>query len=133
VLEGFATYLSRGHQHRRDEVGTAVGRCADYFLEHRLFRSHRTGEVIHPEFVRPHHPPRWHFDVLRGLDALAAAGVPYDSRMDDALGVLVSLRRSDGTWPAGRTWTGQTHVSMDRALRSRFVTLQAQRVLRTFG
>jgi hypothetical protein len=133
VLEGLATYLSRGHQHRRDEVETAVRGCADYFLEHRLVRSHRTGEVIHPEFVRLHHPPRWHFDVLRGLDALAAAGVPPDPRLDDAVAVLSSLRRPDGHWPAGRTWPGETHATMDREHRARWVTLQALRVLRTYG
>ena len=82
----------------------ATAGAADYFLAHHLFRSHRTGEAIHPEFVRPHHPPRWHFDVFRGLDALRAAGVLRDPRMDDAVEVLLSQRRSDGTWPAGRSW-----------------------------
>jgi hypothetical protein len=133
VLEGLATYLSRGHDHRRAEVATTVAGCADYFLQHHLVRSHRTGEVIHPEFVRLHHPPRWHFDVLRGLDALAGAGVPPDPRLADAVHVLVSLRRPDGTWPAGRTWPGETHVPQDRAERSRWLTLQALRVLRTYG
>lgn len=133
VLEGLATYLSRGHQHRRGEVQTAVAGCADYLLAHRLFRSHRTGEVIHPEFLRPHHPPRWHFDVLRGLDALAGAGVSPDARLDDAIAVLSSLRRPDGRWPAGRTWPGETHALMDREHRSRWVTLRALRVLRAYG
>jgi hypothetical protein len=133
VLEGLATYLSSGQDHRRPEVESAVSGCADYLLAHRLFRSHRTGEVIHPEFVRLHHPPRWHFDVLRGLDALAAAGVPPDPRMDDALWVLSSLRRPDGTWPPGRTWPGETHVPMDRADRSRCLTLHALRVLRGYA
>lgn len=133
VLEGLATYLSRGHRHRRREVEAAVRGCADYFLEHRLVRSHRTGEVIHPEFVRLHHPPRWHFDVLRGLDALATAGVPPDPRLDDAIAVLSALRRPDGRWPTGRTWPGETHVPMDRDHRSRWMTLQALRVLRRYG
>jgi hypothetical protein len=133
VLEGLATYLASGHDHRRTEVATTVAGCADYLLEHRLFRSHRTGEVIHPEFVRLHHPPRWHFDVLRGLDALAGAGVPPDPRLADAVEVLVSLRRPDGTWPAGRTWPGETHAPMDRGLRSRFVTVQALRALQAYG
>lgn len=129
VLEGLTTYLSHGPDHRRAEVETTIAGCADYLLRHRLFRSHRTGEVIHPEFVRLHHPPRWHFDVLRGLDALAAAEVPQDPRMDDALEVLSDLRRADGTWPAGRSWPGRTHVPMDQAHRSRWLTLGALRVL----
>ena len=133
VLEGLATYLSRGHQHRRSEVRAVVAGCVDYFLVHRLFRSHRTGEVIHPEFVRLHHPARWHFDVLRGLGALVAAGVPRDSRLDDAMEVLASLRRPDGRWSAGRTWPGRTHAPLDHEHRSRWVTLQALRVERAYG
>ena len=133
VLEGLTTYRALGPVRHRAEVDVAVAGCVGYLLEHRLIRSHRTGEVIHPEFVRLHHPPRWHFDVLRGLDALAAAGVPQDPRMDDALEVLRSLRRPDGTWPAGRSWPGETHVPMDRALRARFLTLVALRVLRRYG
>jgi len=132
VLEGLTTYRSRGHDHRRAEVEATMGGCADYLLRHHLFRSHRTGEVIHPEFGRLHHPPRWHFDILRGLDALAAAGVPSDSRMDDGLSLLLSLRRADGTW-SGRSWPGQTHVPLDRADRSRCLTLTALRVLRRYG
>lgn len=133
VLEGLATYLDRGHQHRRTEVEAVIAGCADYLLAHRLFRSHRTGEVIHAEFVRLHHPPRWHFDVLRGLDALAAAGVSWDPRLDDAIAVLSSLRRPDGRWPSGRSWPGETHATLDREHRSRWLTLRALRVLRSFG
>jgi hypothetical protein len=132
VLEGLATYLSRGHVHRRAEVEAAVDGCAEYLLAHRLFRSHRTGEVIHPEFVRLHHPPRWHFDVLRGLDALVSAGAPSDPRLDDALSVLTSIRHADGRWGPGRGWPGETHVPLDRAGRARWVTLQALRVLRRY-
>lgn len=132
VLEGLTTYLSRGPDHRRPDVEAAIAGCADYLMEHRLFRSHHTGEVIHPEFVRLHHPPRWHFDVLRGLDALAAATVAPDPRMAEALSVLLSLRRADGTW-SRRGWPGQTHVPMDRTHRSRCLTLAALRVLRSYG
>jgi hypothetical protein len=30
------------------------------------------------EFTRIHFPARWHYDVLRGLDALLDAGAAYD-------------------------------------------------------
>jgi hypothetical protein len=50
------------------------------------------GSPSTPEFTRLHHPARWHFDVLRGLDALADAGVSHDSRMDAGLELLVGLR-----------------------------------------
>jgi NADP-dependent 3-hydroxy acid dehydrogenase YdfG len=37
-------------------------------------RDERTDRVMNPEFTRLHHPTRWHFDVRRGLDALADSG-----------------------------------------------------------
>lgn len=128
VLEGFTSYVAAGHQHHRDEVLAAMGSAAEFVLRHELFRSERTGEVIHPELLVPHHPPRWHFDILRGLDALAAAGVPADPRMDAALAALLARRRGDGRWTA-RAWPGQTHLPADPRGPSRWATLIALRVL----
>jgi hypothetical protein len=39
-------------------------------LVHRLFRSHRTGEIIKPVFIRFAFPPRWHYDIVRALRVL---------------------------------------------------------------
>lgn len=132
VLEGFTSYLAAGHQHRRREVVAAQGSAVEFVLRHQLFRSERTGEVIREDFVVPHHPPRWHFDILRGLDCLAGAGVPPDPRMDAALEALLARRRPDGSWTA-RVWPGRTHVPSDPADRSRWATLIALRVFERYA
>jgi hypothetical protein len=132
VLEGFTSYLAAGHQHRRQEVTAAQGSAAEFVLRHDLFRSERTGEVIRKDFLVPHHPPRWHFDILRGLDCLAGAGVPPDPRMGAALEALLARRRPDGTWTA-RAWPGRTHVPSDPTGRSRWATLIALRVLERYA
>jgi hypothetical protein len=132
VLEGFTDYLAAGHQHRRQEVVAATGSAVEFVLRHELFRSERTGEVIRPDFLVPHHPPRWHFDILRGLDCLAGAGVPPDPRMGAALEVLLARRRPDGRWTA-RAWPGQTHVPADPSDRSRWTTLIALRVIERYA
>lgn len=131
VLEGFTSYLAAGHRHRRDEVVAAMGSAAEFVLRHELFRSERTGEVIRPDFLVPHHPPRWHFDILRGLDSLAGAGVAPDPRMGAALEALVARRRPDGRWTA-RTWPGRTHVPAGPPGPSRWATLTALRVLELY-
>ena len=74
VLEGLTSYLAAGHRHRRQDVEAAIGTGAEFVLRHELFRSERTGEVIGADLLVPHHPPRWHFDILRGLECLAEAG-----------------------------------------------------------
>lgn len=132
VLEGFTTYLTAGHRHRREEVVTAMGSAVEFVLRHELFRSERSGEVIRADFLVPHHPPRWHFDILRGLDCLAGAGVAPDPRMDAALEALIVRRRPDGRWTA-RAWPGRTHVPADPPGPSRWATLTALRVLERYA
>jgi hypothetical protein len=130
VLEGITGYLRAGHAYRRDAMQEAAGSSADFLLRHRLFRSERTGAVIDPELTRLHFPARWHFDILRGLDSLAAARFPRDERMTDALGILAGRQRPDGRWNANRAYPGATHVPNERAGQpSRWVTVIAERVL----
>ncbi|MGZ5406813.1 MAG: hypothetical protein ACXWX1_03495 [Aeromicrobium sp.] len=133
VLEGITEYLHQGHQHRRDELVGAAAASVEFLLRHRLYRSEHTGKPISPELVRLHHPARWHFDILRGLDALVSADVTYDHRMEDALGVLRNRRRSDGRWVANAAYPGETHIARTPAGQpNRWVTLMALRVLRRY-
>lgn len=130
VLEGATTYLRHGYTYRADELAHSIETSSEFLLRHRLFRSERTGQAIHPELTRLHHPTRWRFDILRGLDALAAADVALDPRMADALGILRDRQRPDGRWAAARSYPGQTHVPPAPAGEpSRWVTLVALRVL----
>ena len=41
--------------------------AAEFFLAHRLFRSHRNGGIIHPEYLNLHWPSYWFYDILVGL------------------------------------------------------------------
>lgn len=133
VIEGITQYQRSGHGYRVDELTSARAGATEFLLRHRLYRSERTGEVIHPELTRLHHPARWHFDVLRGLEALADCGTAYDPRMDDALRVLGSRRDPDGRWAANRPYPGDTHLPRPRAGRpNRWITLIASRVLRAY-
>jgi hypothetical protein len=130
VIEGITSYHRAGHEHRLDDLIAARARAVETLLDHHLFRSHRTGEVIRDDFTRLHHPARWHYDVLRALDALRAADIPGDERMDDALEVLAGHRLADGRWPVHRGYPGETHLPLPRAGRPNgWITLKASRVL----
>lgn len=134
VIEGIAQYRRDGHRYRTDELAAASASSVEFLLRHRLFRSERTGGPMDPEFERLHHPPRWHFDILRGLDALRDAGVAYDPRMEDALEVLRRRRRDDGRWAASRAYPGATHLPPVRAGQPHpWVTLGALRVLHAYS
>jgi hypothetical protein len=133
VLEGITGYERAGHRHRLADLVAARDSSVEFLLRHRLFRSERGGAVIRPEFLRLHHPTRWYYDILRCLDALADAGVPYDPRMDEALDVLGRRRSPDGRWKVNRGYPGETHLPPPRAgTPNRWVTLRALRVLRAY-
>ena len=130
VLEGLWLYgrLGRG---RGDDVTMAQRRGREFLLAHRLFRSHRTGDVIKPEFTHFHFPPRWHYDVLRALDHFRAVDAPPDERLADGIEIVHQRRRPDGRWFLERRYKGRTWFELERIRgASRWNTLRALRVLR---
>ena len=134
VLEGFTSYLAGGGRRRADAVRAARDAAVECLLARELFRRRGTQEPIEVEFTRLHHPARWHFDVLRALDALRAAGVAHDPWMDAALDVVRQRRRPDGRWAANRGYAGETHVRYPVAGQpNRWVTLRALRVLQAWS
>ena len=134
TVEGITEYLRDGYRYRADELREAAATSVEFLLRHRLYRSEHTGQVIDAEFTRLHHPPRWHYDILRALDALRDAGIPHDPRMDDGLAVLRGRQRADGRWVANRGYPGMTHVPTPRGGQpSRWVTLIASRVLAAYA
>ncbi len=118
----------------RRGVAEALQRGREFFLHHRLYRSHRTGEVAKPVFTRLSFPPRWHFDILRGLEHFAAVGAHQDDRLADPVAVLSGKQRRDGTWPLQQKHAGKVWFDMERTGGpSRWNTLRALRVLRWWG
>ena len=110
---------------------SAMVRGREFFLAHRLYRSHRTGTVVKKAFTQLSFPPRWHYDVLRGLDHFQAVEAPWDDRLADALEVLARRRRSDGTWPVQNKHGGKVWFDMEKTGGpSRWNTLRALRVRR---
>jgi hypothetical protein len=91
---------------------TAARRGAELLLEHRLFRSTRTGDAIHPDWLHIHWPHYWHYDYFQGLRAVARLDLLRDARCSDALELLGNQRRPDRTWGASgrRYWRSDTEA-----------------------
>ncbi|TAL10816.1 MAG: hypothetical protein EPO00_04210 [Chloroflexota bacterium] len=134
VLEGLLAYdRAVGGSER---VGEARRRGEEYLLERRLFRRRSTGEVIDPAWLEFSFPHWYHYDVLRGLDYLRAAGHDTaDERLSEALGIVEGHRDPDGRWPLQRIYEGASHLQMegDEGSPSRWNTLRAMRVLAWAG
>ena len=132
VLDGLREYLEAAP---RSATAAAAVRDAEsgaleLLLQHRLFRSDKTGAVIHPAFTASIYPHRWHYDVLRGLAYFARARAPCDPRLQDAIELLQARQQADGCWPVGKRYSGRVFFTMEPAGASRWNTLRALRVLR---
>jgi hypothetical protein len=109
----------------------AQRRGREFLLVHRLFRSHRTGEIIKPIFLRFSFPPRWHYDILRALDYFQSANAPRDPRLAEAIDIVRKAQDTDGRWPLQNVYKGQTYFPLERVgAASRWNTLRALRVLK---
>ncbi len=138
TLWGVAEYArATGHRPAR----AAALRAAEFLLRHRLFRSESSGVVIHRDFVRPHWPPYWHYDLFRALVVLARLDprLLRDARAAEAVEIVAAACGRDGRWRAGsRYWrlpgerAGRPPEAVDWGTRgpSKHVTLNARRVLR---
>jgi hypothetical protein len=110
----------------------AAERAAEFFLQHRLFRSDSSGKVVHAEFMKLHYPPYWHYDFLRALLGLERLDLLGDQRAAEALELLRSKRRPDGRWKADgrRYWRADTEVvDWSSGLADDILTEAATRVL----
>lgn len=132
VLEGLREHVdARRNASHRSDVLAAESRALELMLQHRLFRSDKTGEIIDAKFTMLSYPHYWHYDVLRGLSYFARIGAPRDERLRDAIDLLKHKRRTDGLWPVQHKYSGRVFFQMEKiGGPSRWNTLRALRVLR---
>lgn len=133
VAEGIAEYKKQGYTYRLGGLLGAQETSQEFMLQHKLYRSDHTGEVIDKKMLMLSYPPRWRYDILRALDYLRAAGRAYDGRMDDALEALKGKMRKDGAWPTQSRQPGEVFFETETAGKSgRWNTLRALRVLKAY-
>jgi hypothetical protein len=140
VLEGLLAYEHATGSAR--EAAKARLRGQEYLLERRMFRRLSTGQVVDHDrktggpaaWTQFSYPTFWHYDVLRGLDYLRAAGVTPDDRLSEAIDLVRSKRDTDGRWPLENPHPGELHFMIDdgEGQPSRWNTLRAMRVLRWY-
>ncbi|MBP7508533.1 MAG: hypothetical protein KA807_11965 [Prolixibacteraceae bacterium] len=133
MIEGIHEYSRWGYRYRLDELKKIEKESYEFILAHRLYKSHRTGEIIDKKMVMLSYPSRWRYDILRALDYFQFAKFRFDERMTDALDVLIKKQRSDKKWPLQAKHTGNVHFDMENVGEpSRWNTLRALRVLKHF-
>jgi hypothetical protein len=133
VLEGLLEYERAG---RKSAAVTKARKWGEnYLLDRRMFRSLRTGKVIDKLWLRFSFPTFWHYDVLRGLDYLRNAGIKPDSRVREAIEIVIERCHQNGRWPLNLLHPENISlmVETDVGGASRWNTLRAARVLRWYN
>ncbi|MCM4077506.1 hypothetical protein [Paractinoplanes hotanensis] len=111
------------------DTSEAAKRGRAFFLRHKLYQSHRTGEVAIAASVRFPAFPEWHFDVLRGLEHFRLAQV-RDDRLGDAIGILRGARKRNGRWSTYSPYAGKQWFAIEPPGDSRWNTARALTVLK---
>ena len=133
VLEGLLEYeRSTGVT---GDVTAARRRGEEYLLERRLLRRLSDGEIPQERWLSVGFPYSWHYDVVRVLDYLRAAGREPDERMREALDAVRSKRDESGRWPLETTYHEQLPIDLAEEVGqpSRWLTLRGRRIMRWAG
>ena len=133
VLEGLQSWERAGRSSQA--VVTARLGGEEYLLERGLFRARSSRQIIDPRFTMFSFPPRWYYDVLRGLEYFRSTGAPFDDRCAEAIDLVVAKRDDEGRWPLENTHQGPSHFRMEGpdGAPSCWNTLRAMRVLEWAG
>jgi len=112
-------------------VTDARRRAQEYLLDRRLLRRLSTGEIIESTWTQFAFPTLWHYDVLRALDYLRAAGVQPDARVEEAVAIVLERRQGDGRWLLDVRHRNTVHEELAGPIGApnRWITLRALRVL----
>lgn len=131
VLEAFAIYEENDYTYRLAEIKQKLILGQEYLLKRSLFKSLRTGKIIHPDMVSFHYPFRWKYDCFRALEYFARINYPYDYRMEDALD-LVRSRLKKGYINKGKSYIGKIHFPLEEGTKGRFNTFRGLLILKHY-
>lgn len=118
---------------RSEEVTSTIENGVEYMLKHHVHkRSHDLTRVSKPVWMRFGFPLMWNTDVLEVLGILTRLGY-RDSRMEEALNLVVSKQDNQGRWKLETTFNGRFQVDIEqRGKPSKWITLNALKTLKGF-
>ncbi len=130
VLDGVRDAIDRGIG-PTPLLQKAEERALELLLQHQMFRSDKTGNVINSKFKQFAFPPRWHYDVLRGLHYIRTTRFIKDPRLDEAFELVEAARGKGDRWRNASPYSGKVFFNLEPGREiSRWNTLRALRCLR---
>lgn len=121
-------------ERRTKEINDTIQKAIEFILLHHIYkRSHNLNRKSKPGWLKFGFPLMYQTDVLEILEILTGLGVK-DSRMDDAISIVVEKQDDMGRWKAENTYNS------DRLLipisqvdtQNKWITLRAISVLKRY-
>ena len=120
---------------RSTELRKIIDREAEVILENQIYkylRDYDGSRKAKAGWKRFGFPLFYQSDVLEVLDVLTKLGI-RDSRLEDAISLVESLRGTDGTWLLKNTYNGKMLCEIDKKNEpSKWITLRAAGVLKRY-
>jgi hypothetical protein len=118
---------------RSIDVKRTIEKGAEYMLQHHVYKkSHKLEKVSKPGWLHFSFPLMYQTDVLEILGILTKLGL-RDSRMQEAVDLVVSKQDEHGKWKLENTFNGKFQVDIERKGEpSKWITLNALRVMKRF-
>ena len=133
ILEGLHEYIKNKYTYRKNEIISSVKKSHEFILMHKLFKSDKSGKVIDNKMLMLSWPCRWRYDILRCMDYFKAADQKYDTRMNDAMAIIIKKRMKNNYWPVQQKQPGLVHFEMEKVGKeSRWNTLRVLRILKKY-
>ncbi len=129
ILECMADYNNTyGQQQKLNEQ---ILKAVEFVLQHRLFKSDKTGNIIDQKYTRFSFPPRWRYDIMRMLEFSAKNNLHYDERYSDAVELFLNKRNKDRSWNVQQKYSGRVFFDMEKTGKpSKWNTLRGMRILK---
>lgn len=133
ILEAIRDYLNNEYYYKIDELKIKKREAEELLLKRRIFKKLKNDEPISAAFTRFPYPDRWYFNFLRALDYFQSVDHDYDSRMNEAIELLLKKRNKEGTWNNYAMITREVHfIPENPGKPSRMNTLKSIRVLQKY-
>ena len=120
-------------ENRSKNVKVTIEKAVDYLLKHHVYkRSHNLSRVSKPGWLRFGFPLMYQDDVLEILGILTKLGYK-DSRMQEAVDLVVSKQDDNGCWTLESTFNGRFLTNIEsKGKPSKWITLNALRMLKRY-
>ena len=130
VLEGLWEY-EKTTPCQSAKIKESRDQAVEFLLQHRLYKSDKTGKTVDEKMTRFAFPPRWRYDVMRALDFLQEIKAHKDKRFKEAIDLLIKKRTKEGYWRLQGKHSGRVFFDMEiPGGPSRWNTLRALRILK---